>query len=163
MVWSNIDIAGFIVAVLGLITTILLGWNIYTLIDFKYKIKGINKKEQELSNRIKEFERVNNILNAHTHNTIANTYISVFKNEIDSEIYLAEKVHALIYYAKAKEYKMCDKMISDALSYIHLGFADNIEKDALRMLHDTMCSVTWASDIKDIHKLISKVFQLSQP
>lgn len=159
---SNIDIASFIVAVLGLITTVLLGWNIYTLIDFKNKISGIDRREKEIANKLAEIEKNSNILNAHTHDTIANTYISMLGGNIDKSIYLTEKAHALIYYSEAKVYDKSSKMVSDMRSYIHLGAADNMSKEGFVLLYDTLNKIEWAIDIKDIHLLISEIHHKAQ-
>lgn len=154
--------AGFIVAVLGVITTILLGWNIYTLIDFKEKIKGIYRRERDIANKLNDIGNMNNILNAHTHDTIANVYISMLGGNIDKSIYLAEKAHALIYYAEAKLYEKSSKMVSDMRSYIRLGAADNMSKEGFALLYDTLNKIHWASDIQDIHLLISELHHKAQ-
>lgn len=154
--------AGFIVAVLGVITTILLGWNIYTLIDFKEKIKGIDRREREIAKKMAELKKNSNILNAHTHDTIANTYISIIGGDVDKSIYLSEKAHALIYYSEAKLYEKSSKMVSDMRSYIHLGAADNMNKDGIGILYDTLNKISWASDIQDIHLLISELHHKAQ-
>lgn len=44
---SNIELLTFITAVLGILVTILIGWNIYTLIDFKGKMKDIEKVKRD--------------------------------------------------------------------------------------------------------------------
>ena len=46
---SNIELLTFITAVLGILVTILIGWNIYTLIDFKGKMKDIEKVKRDFS------------------------------------------------------------------------------------------------------------------
>ena len=50
----NVDIYGFLVSVLSVLITVLIGWNVYTIIDFNNKRKqmrsDIEKIKQELSN-----------------------------------------------------------------------------------------------------------------
>lgn len=116
---SNIDIAGFIVSVLGVITTILLGWNIYTLIYFKEKIKKVDLAKKEINDSINELKEKEYLLDGHTHSMIADTYQSIIEGDIDKSIYITEKAHALISYSIAHQTELSNKIVAEMLAYIH--------------------------------------------
>ena len=133
---GNIDLAGFIVAVLGLITTILLGWNIYTLIDFKEKIKEVRFAKQEVEKSINELKEKEYLLDGNTHSMIANTYMSIIEGDIDKSIYMTEKAHALISYSIAHQTELCNRIVFEMLAYIRSDYAKDMSNDAYQILHD---------------------------
>ena len=158
MVWSNIDIAGFIVAVLGLITTILLGWNIYTLIDFKEKIKGVELAKQKINDSINGLKEREYLLDGNTHSMIANTYLSIIEGDIDKSIYMTEKAHALISYSIAHQTELCNRTVAEMLSYIRSDYAKNMSSEAYRILHDILSNVKTIENIQGIQDLIGEVY-----
>ena len=158
MVWINIDIAGFIVAVLGLITTILLGWNIYTLIDFKEKIKRVDLAKKAIKDSIKQLRDREYLLDGNTHSMIANTYLSIIEGDVDKSIYITEKAHALISYSIAHQTELCNRTVSEMLAYIRSDYGKNISNEAYQILHDILNNVKTINDIQDIQVLIGEIY-----
>lgn len=99
------DLAAFIVAVLGLITTILLGWNIYTLIDFKEKVK-------ELETIKKDFRQIFEINKA--------TYIKHVA-EIEESIATIHAIELVLYKDKNAETELISNLIFSALHHASIG------------------------------------------
>ena len=155
---SNIDLASFIVAVLGLITTILLGWNIYTLIDFKEKIKGIELAKESINDSNKQLKEREYLLDGNTHSMIANTYLSIIEGDVDKSIYMTEKAHALISYSIAHQTELCNRTVSEMLVYIRSDYGKNMSNEAYQILHDILSNVKTINDIQDIQVLIGEIY-----
>lgn len=87
----SFDYQGVIVGVLSLLVTVILGWNIYTVIDIKntrgeiHKLKGMLEKQIQQSNEntklILRMEMIDSaeVLNAFTANEIPDSLIVMFK------------------------------------------------------------------------------------
>ena len=137
---SNIDMASFIVAVLGLITTILLGWNIYTLIDFKEKERMLENLRNEFSNALKVVQGTNKVINGYTQNEIAEVYLSILKSNINPAKYLIQKTHALIAYDSVSDISSCRLIVSDILLYLQSDYGKNLEREVrlemYKMVHN---------------------------
>lgn len=77
---SNIDLSrtsstDFVIATLSLLVTILLGWNIYTLIDFKNKINKAKTDYDKLANEIENINQLAYDANIQTYYTLYQFYI----------------------------------------------------------------------------------------
>lgn len=155
----EIDYLGLIVGMLSFLITLLMGWNIYTLVDFKGKIKGIGERENELKEGIEKLSKKENIMTGYTHDVIANTYLSLIEGDIDKSVYLSEKYLALISYAIVSEVKKCNQIADEMIAYIRSDYGDNIHIEAYRYMYDILRNVKNASDIEGIHKLISIIYQ----
>lgn len=87
----SFDYQGVIVGVLSLLVTVILGWNIYTVIDIKntrgeiHKLKGLLEKQIQQSNEntklILRMEMIDSaeVLNAFTANEIPDSLVVMFK------------------------------------------------------------------------------------
>lgn len=87
----SFDYQGVIVGVLSLLVTVILGWNIYTVIDIKntrgeiHKLKGMLEKQIQQSNEntklILRMEMIDSaeVLNAFTANEIPDSLVVMFK------------------------------------------------------------------------------------
>lgn len=87
----SFDYQGVLVGVLSLLVTVILGWNIYTVIDIKntrgeiYKLKGLLEKQIQQSNEntklILRMEMIDSaeVLNAFTANEIPDSLVVMFK------------------------------------------------------------------------------------
>lgn len=109
--------AGFIVAVLGVITTILLGWNIYTLIDFKNKMDEIEKIKRDF-NKIFEVNRATYIKHvAELEESIAIIYglkLGQYKDKhVEIEL-IATLISAALHHAKTGNIEKAEILIHEA-------------------------------------------------
>ena len=118
---SNIDLAAFIVAVLGLITTILLGWNIYTLIDFKQKMNEIEKIKSDFS-KIFELNRATYIAHiADIEESIAIIYglkLEQYKETNAETEWISHLIYSALHYAKTGNKKKGNLLIHEAIEAI---------------------------------------------
>ena len=118
---SNIDLAAFIVAVLGLITTILLGWNLYTLIDFKQKMNEIEKIKRDF-NKIFELNRATYIAHiADIEESIAIIYglkLEQYKETNAETEWISHLIYSALHYAKTGNKKKGNLLIHEAIEAI---------------------------------------------
>ena len=114
---SNIDIAGFIVAVLGVITTILLGWNIYTLIDFKNKMDEIEKTKRDFR-KIFEVNRVTYLTHvAEIEESISTIYglkFGQYKDKYVETEWIVSLISAALHHAKTGNKEKAEVLIHEA-------------------------------------------------
>ena len=111
------DLAAFIVAVLGLITTILLGWNIYTLIDFKQKMNEIEKIKRDF-NKIFELNRATYTKHiAELEESIATIYgleSGQYKDKHVETEWIANLISAALHHAKTGNNERAEILIHEA-------------------------------------------------
>lgn len=153
MIWSNLDIAGFIVAVLGLITTILLGWNIYTLVDFKHKERQLEKYRDELNKALQLVQGANRVINGYTQNEIAEVYLSIIKSNIDPSKYLIQKAHALIAYDSVSDTSSCRIIVSDIILYLLSDYGKRLKKEARLDIYKMVHNIRNKENIGNFHEM----------
>lgn len=158
---GNIELASFIISVLGVLTTILIGWNIYTLIDFKGKIKQVDLARRYINDSINELKEKEYLLDGHTHSMIADTYQSIIEGDIDKSIYMTEKAHALISYSITHQTELSNKIVAEMLAYIHSDYAKKMSTEAYQILHDILSNIKSIENIQGIQDLIGEVYILA--
>ena len=128
---SNIDIAGFIVAVLGVITTILLGWNIYTLIDFKAKVKELEDTKKDFK-KIFDVNRATYITHvADIEESIATIYglkLGQYKDKHVETEWIATLISAALHHAQIGNKEKAELLIHEANKAIKLADGQKLDK-----------------------------------
>lgn len=118
---DGLDYIGVIVGILSLLVTILIGWNIYTVIDFNKKKEELSKNEAVLSDLIL---RVNN-------NTTADSaalefyfaYLYAYLLTKNEPLglgfwYINHTLNAILKYSEIAKYKECNALVEMLLSTI---------------------------------------------
>lgn len=150
---SNIDMAGFIVSVLGVLTTILIGWNIYTLVDFKQKERQLEKYRDELNKALQLIQGANRVMNGYTQNEIAEVYLAIIKSDIDPSKYLIQKAHALTSYDCVSDISSCRIIVSDMILYLLSGYGKRLTKEARLDIYKMVHSIRNKDKIGNFHEM----------
>lgn len=117
----GIDYIGVIVGILSLLVTILIGWNIYTVIDFNKKKEELSKNEAVLSDLIL---RVNNNTTADSAALefyFAYLYAYLLTNNEPLGLgfwYINHTLNAILKYSEIAKYKECNALVEMLLSTI---------------------------------------------
>lgn len=118
---SGLDYIGVIVGILSLLVTILIGWNIYTVIDFNKKKEELAKNEAVLSDLIL---RVNNNTTADSaalEFNFAYLYAYLLTNNEPFGLgfwYINHTLNAILKYSEIAKYKECNALVEMLLSTI---------------------------------------------
>lgn len=105
----EMDYLGIIIGILAFLTTLLLGWNIYSLVDFNQKMKEINKTKADLARAAKVTANYSRSADAQLYNLIGNLY-NIIDNQKDKEIYhnmITCKATAIALHSQANELGTC--------------------------------------------------------
>ena len=117
----GIDYIGVIIGILSLLVTILIGWNIYTVIDFNKKKEELSKNEAVLSDLIL---RVNNNTTADSAALefyFAYLYAYLLTNNEPLGLgfwYINHTLNAILKYSEIAKYKECNALVEMLLSTI---------------------------------------------
>lgn len=150
---GNIELAGFIVSVLGVLTTILIGWNIYTLVDFKQKERQLEKYRDELNKALQLMQGTNRVMNGYTQNEIAEVYLSIIKSDIDPSKYLIQKVHALTSYDFVSDINSCRIIVSDMILYLLSDYGKKLTKEARLDIYKMVHNIRNKEKIDNFHEM----------
>ena len=118
---SGLDYIGVIVAILTLLVTILIGWNIYTVIDFNKKKEELSKNEAVLSDLIL---RVNNNTTADSaalefYFAYLYAYLLTHNEPFGLGFwYINHTLNAILKYSEIAKYKECNALVEMLLSTI---------------------------------------------
>ncbi|WP_456098516.1 hypothetical protein [Prevotella histicola] len=118
---DGLDYIGVIVGILSLLVTILIGWNIYTVIDFNKKKEELSKNEAVLSDLIL---RVNNNTTADSAALefyFAYLYAYLLTNNEPFGLgfwYINHTLNAILKYSEIAKYKECNALVEMLLSTI---------------------------------------------
>lgn len=98
-------------ATLSILVTVLMGWNIYALIDVKLLAKQMQK-------RMKESQLNELLLGAGMHASLANIHSSQFEIVSGHEYYfLLHELRAIMYFSHLEKYDSCSHHIRDVLRF----------------------------------------------
>lgn len=117
----GVDYIGVIIGILSLLVTILIGWNIYTVIDFNKKKEELSKNEAVLSDLIL---RVNNNTTADSavlEFYFAYLYAYLLTNNEPLGLgfwYINHTLNAILKYSEIAKYKECNALVEMLLSTI---------------------------------------------
>ena len=118
---DGLDYIGVIVGILSLLVTILIGWNIYTVIDFNKKKDELSKNEAVLGDLIL---RVNNNTTADSAALefyFAYLYAYLLTNNEPLGLgfwYINHTLNAILKYSEIAKYKECNALVEMLLSTI---------------------------------------------
>lgn len=118
---NGLDYIGVIVGILSLLVTILIGWNIYTVIDFNKKKEELAKNEAVLSELIL---RVNNNTTADSaalefYFAYLYAYLLTHNEPLGLGFwYINHTLNAVLKYSEIAKYKECNALIEMLLSTI---------------------------------------------
>jgi len=117
----DFDYQGVLVGVLSLLVTVLIGWQIYSIVDFNRKIADIERKSDILQKISDNSERINLINKSETEQCISLIYYHLlgFSKHIPLEYeYISHAIESIIYASMLKNYNLCNITVDVILSSI---------------------------------------------
>lgn len=152
----SFDYLGVIVGILALLVTVLIGWNIYVVMD----VKGINEKMKNLEDNIKFESDKNLYLN---NNSTASIYYDImFKGHETVRIeynFIQTELYAIFYASKIKNFDAANaetKILIDCAKNAKLKIS-NREHDRLFEIFD---KIKEKENIKRINELRTILFNI---
>lgn len=152
---TNVDHLAFLIGVLAIITTVLIGWQIFTLID----LKTYQSNFRDLSNdsydeicRIKGFSHL-----SYAHSNIA--WLTPATKEKWFFEYITNSISALSYFSKANEYNTCWLIVSELIDNIKNGdksFSQEFKKRKNEWIL-SLNEVENIAQIRDYKKLVETI------
>ena len=162
---SGMDYIGVIVGILSLLVTILIGWNIYTVIDFNKKKDELSKNEAVLSELIL---RVNNNTTADSAALefyFAYLYAYLLTNNEPLGLgfwYINHTLNAILKYSEIAKYKECNALIEMLLSTITEPSKVKINKERKEGLLKLVLGVHGIGNIDKYSNILSLVSNLGE-
>ncbi len=154
----GIDYSGILVGILSALVTVLIGWQIYSLIDFSKR----EEKNREIidahtsiaKNMMENKDRGNYLLN----DNLSDIYKNILTDDRSSCIYemIHFKVAAIYYAAIIGEYDVCEDGISEIVGYI-AKYNPTISEGRRARLVRNACSVPNQNSIKNFADLINAI------
>lgn len=148
----GIDYLGWIVGILALLTTILIGWQIYTMFDLKQIKDELKKKELDIFTRSKfnliEFETAMHMMYKNKND----------KTEEDIFLMFMHLTTAIIHYSDIGRFKDCSELTGVLLSHDKLLLQTPLRKSYHKALIDNLLRVHNPSGIQQYDALLGLFF-----
>ena len=165
------DYVGVIVGILSLLVTILLGWNIWTIIDSKETIRKQNEKVKDCEKKyyqlISEIDRKFKKIDADNLEVFANTYCD-FAKVISSDIkpLNEQKIYAIARcsvlsitsFAQANKPKESDEMIEFLCNTISKASFDTLDDNKKQKIRSNIKQCSNWKDIKNYDNLLKLIY-----
>ena len=161
----GIDYIGVIIGILSLLVTILIGWNIYTVIDFNKKKEELSKNEAVLSDLIL---RVNNNTTADSAALefyFAYLYAYLLTNNEPLGLgfwYINHTLNAILKYSEIAKYKECNALVEMLLSTITEPPKIKVNKERKEDLLKLVLSIHGIGNIDKYSDVLSLVSNLGE-
>ena len=161
----GIDYIGVIIGILSLLVTILIGWNIYTVIDFNKKKEELSKNEAVLSDLIL---RVNNNTTADSAALefyFAYLYAYLLTNNEPLGLgfwYINHTLNAILKYSEIAKYKECNALVEMLLSTITEPPKIKVNKERKEDLLKLVVGIHGRGNIDKYGEVLSLVSNLGE-
>lgn len=153
-----IDYSGIMVGILGALCTVLIGWQIYNIIDFNQREQRNQIKIDRLNNILKGMQENGNRGNYLMYDTlseICNAFIGKDSTQIAFEcIHL--KISAINYASRIGEYEICELGITKICCFITTNISE-IESEQKNRLLRFATSIPNQNLIKNFTDLINAI------
>ncbi|MBD5309069.1 MAG: hypothetical protein HDS10_01355 [Bacteroides sp.] len=152
----QVDYSGILVGILGAICTLLVGWQIYSLIDFNGREKKNQEKTEKLLEIIKGMKENGTRGDYLLYDNLSEVYENIISQNKDKEKFerIHFKINAINYASRIEEYDTCVlgiKIIEDFIIFQDPCFC---EEDKNRLLKYA-CSIPNQQGIKNFTNLIN--------
>ncbi|MDE6792494.1 MAG: hypothetical protein K2J48_05375 [Muribaculaceae bacterium] len=152
----QLDYSGILVGILGALCTLLVGWQIYSLIDFNERERKNQKKIAKLLEIIKSMKENGNRGDYLLYENLSEVYENIISQNKDKEKFerIHFKINAINYAARIEEYDTCVLAIEIIENFIILQNPCFCEDDKNRLLKYA-CSIPHQQGIKNFTNLIN--------
>ena len=136
---AHYDYHGGLVTILSILVTVLIGWNIYSIVDFNRRKNEVNSLYLAVNQALGEVSKWNNNSDGITEFSFVCVYQQLLNIKPTPEIYdrfLSHSVSALKYFSYSKELNACTDIVN-ALLLIPKGIpiAQDTKQNCLKTLH----------------------------
>lgn len=116
----GMDYLGVIVGILAFLITLLLGWNIYTVVDFQNRDKEVKQLKETLATALKLLNSNNSISNAKFSEELADIHKFVKSYDLDSfeDKYISYKLYAISFYSTTSDHQHIIRISKELETYI---------------------------------------------
>ena len=136
-----------IIAVLGVLFTILMGWNIYSVIDVRQYKEEMMKTKQELDSRD---EKHLNMSQAYAYYGLAELYLEQ-KKYVSSYL---KYISAALYFEKAKEHNLSHHSFARIYALIRMIIREQNENNSSYILdYDMYDNLSYSKDLAELYIL----------
>lgn len=162
---GGLDYIGVIVGILSLLVTILIGWNIYAVIDFNKKKEELSKNEAVLSELIL---RVNNSTTADSAALEFNfAYLYAYLLTHNEPLglgfwYINHTLNAISKYSEIAKYEVCNALVEMLLSTITEPTKIKVNKERKEDLLKLVLGIHGIGNIDKYSDVLSLVSNLGE-
>lgn len=139
----SFDYQGVIVGVLSLLVTVLIGWNLYTVIDFNKKEKELNRQLKIISKYLDNADKIELNTNAMTEQAIASIYLHLlgYGKHIPLEYeYVKHCISSMVSLSILGHTDTCSVIVSIVIDIINnpeqICISDDKKKDLLLSINN---------------------------
>lgn len=152
----ELDYLGVIVGILSFLITLLLGWNIYTVVDFKSKIEFMDSRRKELESIIKNYHSKEKEQTGFISDALSDIYLGVLdcKTTEGKECnYLLYKVHSLYSYDYIGRIENCNRIVAEMLVFLLEGKGKNVDSSTCETVLEILENLRNKERICNLHTL----------
>lgn len=152
----DVDYSGILVGILSALCTVLIGWQIYSLIDFNNRERKNKEEINKLLGIVKGMKENGNRGDYLLYDSLSDVYENILTQDKDKSKYerIHFKINAINYASRINAYDVCDLGIESIEKFILLQTPclNNNQKDRLLK---SACSIPNQKSIKNFTKLIN--------
>lgn len=154
----QIDYSGILVGILGALCTVLIGWQIYSIIDFNQRERKNQKKIEKLQQIIKDIRENGNRGDYLIYDYFSDIYSNLLSNnESNCQFELIHfKINAIVYASRILEFEVCEIGIDIIDCFIRENHPLFDQEQKNRLL-TYACSIPNQDRIKNYVKLINAI------
>lgn len=136
---ATYDYHGGLVTILAILVTVLIGWNIYSIVDFNRRKNEVSSLYFAVNQALDEVSKWNNNSDGITEFSFVYVYQHLLKIKPIPEMYdrfLHHSIYALKYFSYSKELSMCSDIVKSLLLLPKdLPISQDTKKTCLKVLH----------------------------
>lgn len=154
----QIDYSGILVGILGALCTVLIGWQIYSIIDFNQREKKNQKKIEELQQIIRDIKENGNRGDYLIYDYLSDIYSNLLScNESNYQFELIHlKINAINYASRISAFDVCENGI-DLIECFIKTYHPFFDQEQVNRLLTYACSIPNQNRIKNYVKLINAI------
>lgn len=155
----TIDYAGILVGILAALCTVLIGWQIYALVDFNRREQTNRQHLSALKDIVAKMHENGNRGDYLLYDNLSNVYENIISNdEIQSKFERIHfKINAIVYASKIEDFETCELAINVIELFIKKNHDMVITQEDKERLLKYACSIPNQNRIKNYTQLINVI------
>lgn len=153
--WDGLTI---LIAILTVLVTVLITWQIYTLVDLKNVSQEMRLKYDNMENRLKDFENAKNDILATLNDGLADVYDGMFNfSDIKEFKLLHHRLKSILYCSMIGDIRLCNHHINEFL-VASKGLGNvKLNNDQKYRLNEDVKGVVHPEDFPDFIKVVDYI------